>query len=296
MNKRHIIYTSLFLLLFPLFTAAQNEPVLSKKERRKQRPQYLQMGLGLNRGSMRDFATSPITYRGTLVNVSFGGMKLDEEREVRFYTRFNTGNYKYNRAEGYDIRTIANQKMTSFNYTRLYKINRFSDKKWNVKLGGALDVIADIRENNSLRNAGYGVEVFNTLFLSGKVTRSFIRKEATTTKIWFIKIKQRPRVILLSYQLNVPVINATIRNGYSYIYDIPPGGLFNFTKGYQFKVFSGMRFSSELAYTNMMHNGNAWRLSYIWDAFRTTGQYNRLEIANHIVEFSFLFHLNKNRS
>lgn len=269
------------------------ETTLSKKQVRKERPQYLQVGLGLNRGSLRDYATSPITYKGVLFNYSIGYLKMDTAREVKFTARFNNGRYKYKRTTGIQSDSRASMYVLYLNYYRLYRINKLSSSNWYVQVGGMFDANLDFRINDGLMNAGYGYESFNTFFLSGKVTRRWERTETVHKKFLFIKYKLNPRVALFSYQLNLPVMHNSLRNGFAYIGNegLNTSPVF---KEYEYKPFGGIRFCSELAYTRQMQNGNMWRISYLWDAYTSGRGYNRFELANHIAEFSLLFHLNKN--
>lgn len=277
-------------LLAPVAATAQE---YSNKQLRKQRPDYLQVGVGLNRGSVRDFATSPITYKGVLANYSIARLRMDTARETKTTIRFNHGTYRYKKTEGVDVKSKTSVYILDLSYQKLYQLQKLSGKKWNVKLGGMADVNMDVRVNDDLMNAGVGYEVFNTFFLSGKATRIFRYEEATRKKFLFIKYKRRPHMSFLSYQLNLPVMNNTIRNGFAYIGNesLDTSPLF---KGYEARAFSGIRVSSELAYTRQMQNGNMWRFSYFWDAYAVGEKFNRLEMANHIVELSLLFHLDKN--
>lgn len=288
---RQLLQT-LAVLLLPVTLMAQ-ETTLSKKQIRKERPKYLQVGLGLNRGSLRDFATSPITYKGVLFNYSIGYQKMDTAREVKFTTRFNSGSYSYKRKEGVDVKSRASMYVLYLNYYRLYRLNKLSNSNWHIQAGGMFDANVDFRVNDDLMNAGFGYEFFNTFFLSGKVTRRWERTETVHKKFLFIKYKRNPRVALLSYQLNLPVMHNSLRNGFAYIGNegLNTSPVF---KEYEYKPFGGIRFCSELAYTRQMQNGNMWRISYLWDAYTSGKDHNRFELSNHIAEVSLLFHLNKN--
>lgn len=289
--KIQLLFAVLSYLLLP-YTGHGQE--LTRKQMRKQRPKYIQVGVGINRGTLRDFATSPITYKGMLANVSLGSLKMDTLRETRFITRFNSGVYDYKRTDGITVKSKAAQYILFLKYYKLYRIGALSNRKWNVKAGGMADINTDLRINPDFMNAAYGYEVFGTLSLSGKVTRRFERKEAVTRKFWFIKHTFKPMVVFLSYRLNVPVINNTIRNGFAYL---PNEGINTLPifKEYRVRTFYGVHFSSELAFTKQMQNGNMWRISYFWDAYAAGKQYDRIEVAHHILEFSLLFHLNKNK-
>lgn len=285
--------TCLVLLTLVCLQAHAQEELPTRKDTRQQRPKYLQVGLGVNIGNMRDLATSPITYSGVLANYSMGYMKMDTARETKFTLRFNHGAYSYSRTEGVNISSRSSQYILFLNYYKLYELKKLSTSNWNFKLGGMADVTADVRINEDLLNAGIGYEVFNTFSLSGKVTRRFERKEAIAKKFWFIKYTLKPRVLLISYRLNVPVMNNVVRNGFAYVANegINTTPLF---KEYEAKAFTGFRISSELAYTYQLQNGNMFRFSYYWDAYAAGKEFNRFEAANHIIECSLLFHLNKN--
>lgn len=283
---------ALAVLLLPLATIAQ-ETTLGKKQIRKQRPKYIQAGLGLNRSSLRDFATSPITYKGILFNYSLGHLKMDSAREVKFTARFNNGVYKYKRTDGIDVQSRSFMYVLYLNYYRLYQLNSLSNDKWYMKIGGMADVNLDVRLNDDLMNAALGYEGFSTFFLSGKLTRRFERKKTVHKKFLFIKYKRNPRVALLAYQLNIPVAHNSLRNGFAYISNEGLNTIPVF-KEYELKAFNGLRFCSELSYTRQMQNGNMWRVSYLWDAYASGKGNNRFELSNHIAEFSLLFHLNKN--
>lgn len=279
------------MILHLLAQAQDREQVLFRNIANK----YLDINVGIQRLSVRDFATSPLIYKGTLISVGLGHLSTTSDREVEYGTKFGLGDVYYKREKGINVNTAATVYTLDAYYSRLYRINSISNNKWNFKIGGLADAMMDVRLNGSFQNAGYGYEVINTLFLSGKVTYRYERENTDTVKSLFIKRVLRPRRVDLSYRLNVPVMNNALRNGFAYIGNesINTTPLF---KGYEYLWFSGLRFSSELAYTNYIHNGNRWRMSYIWHALKTDDAFNRFEMAGHTFEFSLFFHLNKNRS
>lgn len=259
---------------------------------RKLRPDYVQVGFGLNKGSIRDFATSPVTYKGLQISYSLARLRMDTVKEVKTTLRFINGTYRFRNTAGTEVKSRATLYALYANYYRMYRLNGLSNSKWNFKLGGMADVNMDVRTNNDLMNAGVGYEVFNTFFLSGKVTHQYRQAEETKKKFLFIRYKARPHVSLWSYQINLPVMNNSIRNGFAYIGN-ESLDTFPLFKDYKVRAFSGTRFCSELAYTRQMQNGNLWRVSYLWDAYAAGKSFNRFEMANHIVEFSLLFHMDK---
>lgn len=256
---------------------------------------YLDINMGVTNLSVRDFATSPLTYSGTLFNAGIGHLSFTRQREVEYGAKFGVGRGYYRNTEGVNVNNAASVYVLNAFYSRLYRINSISNSKWNFKVGGMADAMMDVRLNGAFQNAGYGYEMINTLFLSGKVTYMYERKSYDTTKVLFIKRVLRPRKVDVSYQLNVPFMNNALRNGYAYIGNesINTTPLF---KEYDYLWFSGLRFTSELGYTNYMHNGNMWRASYLWHVLKTDDEFNRFEMAGHAFEFSLFFHLNKKPS
>lgn len=251
---------------------------------------YIQVGVGVNRAGMRDFATSPLTYKGLLMNYSLTYVKSTEKRDVQLSARFNHGALRYKREEFFPVKNKAAMYVLFLEYSRLYTIRRWNDDRWNFKAGGTFNTMFDVRVNEDLMNAGVGYEMFNTIFLSARATRTFVRTEHKEKQFLFIKYKRKPRVQQLSYRLNVPVMNNNLRNGFAYIGNegLNTTPLF---KEYQYKQFNGVRFSSELAYTVNTYNGNKWRVSYLWDAYAAGKDFQRFEMANHILEFSLLYRI-----
>jgi hypothetical protein len=276
------------LLLYAAATYAQSVVIQGVDE--KTSAKFVQIGLGANRGSMRDFATSPLTYKGLLANYSLGYIKMTPKREVKLSGRFNHGAYRSKRDEFFPVNSKSSQYMMFIDYARLYTINRWSDKKWAFKAGGTFNTMFDVRVNESLMNAGVGYEMFNTFFLSAKAIRTFQRYADKEKKFLFIKYKRKPRTQQLSYQLNVPVMNNTLRNGFAYIGNEGLNTIPLF-KEYEYKAFSGFRLSSELSYTVVTHSSNMWRISYLWDAYAVGKEHRRFEAANHILEFSLLYRI-----
>ncbi|MFZ4680760.1 MAG: hypothetical protein ACOYLP_11385, partial [Flavobacterium sp.] len=81
MSKKRIftIYLAAFLLIGIIpSTLAQNnsekrkpdELLISNKKKRKLRPAYINIGMGVNSSYFRGFATSPLFYNGNVLQVS----------------------------------------------------------------------------------------------------------------------------------------------------------------------------------------------------------------------------------
>ena len=286
MNR--IKFTIIALLFIPLSGFAQDEEPLTKKEKRQNRTTYRGItyaGLGI--GSFRDFATSPLTYTG--VSIAFGGFKInvDERRETRWGTPFLVGFFGSSFNDHSSSSTVI-----SFSpyYSELYELKSLSSDKLNVKVGGMLQATMNIRTNPDLQNNDLGLEVIPTLFGSIKGTLDVSRNVDKDKKFLFFRYKLQKRKKSLAFRLNTGLVNASYRNGYSYLgqsllLDDPQ--IFD---DYQLKVFSGFRMSSSLDYTLYSRKTtNAVQISYVWDALKTGGDLDKFEMAQHGLRLTLLF-------
>jgi hypothetical protein len=263
---------------------AQNE-----QNDKESRPKYLELGLNFGHSYFRDLATSPIFYTGALNGANFHYHRFDTLRETRF------GFSALNGTHGF---TIGNEVSTSsfttlqFDYGRLYPFERISNANYKFKFGGLLIANINFRTDPALQNAGFGYEVVYNLMASAKVSRDVSRHSAKSGKIlWLIPYNWQPRKRLLSYQLNLGVVNNNVRNGYAYVSQKGIINEFPLFADYEHNVFSGFRMNAALRYTIYLNNGNALRFSYIWDAYTTGGEVDQFEIANHLIGTALLFDL-----
>jgi hypothetical protein len=286
MNSINI--TIIALLFTPILSFTQDEEPLSKKEQRKNRTTYRGISSGgLGVGSFRDFATSPLTYNG--ISFLAGGFKInvDSHRETEWGTPFSVGFF------GVDFNGHSSSS-TIFSlspyYSELYRLNSWSSKKFNVKVGGMLQATLNVRTNPDLLNNSVGLEVIPTLLGSIKGTWDISRKVDKNKKFLFIKYSLLKRKKSLAFRLNTGLVNASYRNGYAY-----SGQSFILNKpeifdDYRFNVFSGFRASSSLDYTLCSRKTtNAVQISYVWDALKTGGDFDTFEMAQHGLRLTLLF-------
>lgn len=270
-------YILLLLLIFssPALIFGQ-EFIPTKKQERKLRPKYIEIGIGLDYSYFCDFATSPLIYKGMNLQYSLGYLSQSKEKESFFNIYYSSGTY--NNIEN-EITLTSHTMKGGLTYHKLTRIKKISGNKWNFKIGGMINLTGNLRNNPSLGNAVSGLEFVNTIFTSLKAERYFERKET------------KPRRYCISYQLNLPLMNNTFRNGYAYV----PNAIGNdptLFKDYKVKYFSGCRLNSKLEFYSYLHNNNAIKISYIWDAYKTGGHFDKFQMANHFVQLSLLFKLN----
>ena len=284
--KYKIRLVLVLLSIVMLSTAQEQDSTLTNRELRKKRPHYIEFGIGMGVSKFRDLATSPLIYYALTGNSAIGYLKQDRKRESKIKLRISTGSYAPN-IEG--IVTRSSAIVSGFSITKLYALNKFSNEKWNFKVGGLADISVITRINSSLQNNALGVDMFVNLMASGKVTRDVSRKNAKQKKFLWIKYNLQPRKRDLSFKLDVGVINSYYRNPYAYLGQSSVVNKTVFFDEYQYHIFSGLRFSTEFIYTIYLKNKNALQLSYIWDGYRTESDIDSFGMINNIFKFSFLF-------
>lgn len=286
MNTIKILIIALFLI--PLSGFSQDGDGMTNKEKRQNRTAYRGLSYGgLGIGSLRDFATSPLTYTG--ISIIAGGFKItgDEERETRWGTPLSVGFFGTNFNDHSSLSTVIT---ISPYYSELYRLKALSSDKLNVKAGGMLQATVVGRINPDLQNNSLGLEIIPTLFGSIKGTLDVSRTADTDKKFLFLRFKREKREKALGLRVNIGLVNASYRNGFvysgqSFLLDEPQ--VFD---DYQFKVFQGFRMSSSLDYTlHSRKTTNAVQISYVWDALTTGGDSTTFELAQHGLRFTLLF-------
>jgi len=279
----------LLLGVLPQNANAQSDSTLSKKEIRKNRSTFIQISAGLNSVRFRDFATSPLIYKGTIGHFDVARVRVDRNRTISLGGSYSFGSPSLSTNEH---SASSSFKTFSMHYTRLYGIDLLEGEKWTTKVGGTAVFTGNFRINSSFQNNALGLELFPTLFGAFQVERDISRTEAKEKKIWFVKYSLKPRVRSLSYRLNLGLINSHYRNGYVYADQSAVLNKPNIFGGYSFDLFSGFRMGSDLQYTHHLENNNRIQLSYHWDVLFTGGDFDRFEMAQHIVKFSLYFKTN----
>ncbi len=285
------------LILLPIFfisgtihkLKAQSEDNLTRKEKRKLRAKYINVGVGTGGAVFRDFATSPLFYRGSLSTFSLSYLSADKYKETEAGAAFSPGFFL---ASSNDNLTTSLLFKFNFFYSQLHRLKVLSNDKFNTKVGFMVDNFSNVRINRQLMNNALGLEFFMNAFGSVKVTKDISRKEIKHKKFLFIKYRLKPKKRKLSFRLNVGILNNALRNGYVYIDQSALLNKFDPLAAHELKTLSGIRLRTELNFTRFLKNKNGIRLSYVWDACKTTDFTDNFEMAYHIVKFSFLFNLN----
>ncbi len=273
---------------FPIVLRAQTVADTEKKEEPLPRDTYIRVATGLGSSQYRDFATSPLVYKGGIAMIGVAWLRKNEKSEIEVGLQGAGGGYETSVG---DNSTASNAGIFSIYYSQLHRVPRFSNEQWNTKVGGLADLNGDFRINLNLGNNAFGFELFPTIFASGQTTFTWTTA-AKRKKVLGITTVQKARKRQLSYRLNIGILNSSFRNGFVYA---DQEGLLNSDDifvDHQFKVFSSFRASSALSYTIHRPNKNALQFSYLWDAYKTGGSLDKFEMAHHTLRFSLLFNLN----
>lgn len=267
-------------LLVSVFVYGQNNYESTKKYDGK----FIHIGAGFDVVKFKDLGTSPLFYSGFLKYMETGFIKFDsgKERELKF--SFATGNA---------INTINKTTYTSnvmignLSYSKIYPV--WHNERFMCKVGGEFKNTFQYRNNPSFQNNAVGVEFFSTLSASGKISWNISNKETKRFKILFIPFTFQPRKRELSFNMKLALMNNTYRNGYAYTGDSSVVNDPSIFDGYKFKMFNGYRIGTELNYTVFLKNGNAIKLGYELDAYKTGGNLDKFEIANFKLKIALLF-------
>lgn len=289
--KHTIIILLSALLLVTKSAMSQDENIaLSFRNPDNIRPTYIDFSFGASYIDFRDFATSPLFYRGLSSNFGVYRFVLDQNRESR--QGFMLG-YGETSTSGDIQTTSASVGFLNINHTELYKIQMGLPEKWNTKIGGKINLTGNLRQNKSFRNNSIGMEGIGTIFASFKIGRDVSRIKKKTLDIKLFKLHFLPRKRQLYWQVNLALVNMTFRNGFAYMEHSSIQNDYNYFDSHEFQIFQGYRLNTSLDYFIYLKNNNAFRISYIWDAYHTGKDYEKLEMAKHHIMLSFLFGLNE---
>lgn len=273
---KKIFVVLLFLHITPYIFAQNVEGIQGRINSKTVRPAYLEIAIGMQFSTFRDFATSPLFYEGRPIYVSLSHIDIDAKRESGFRFSYAFGKFD-NQIESNS--SINKVNTLAINYTELFEIPRLSNSRFNFKIGGQVNAIANIRDNESFGNNSDGFEIITNLFGSVKGTLDMNRNQS----------KQKTN---LAFGLHIGLVNTSYRNGFIYTRQSPLLNQDNINDGYVFRFFSGYRINSSLDYSFWLKNGNAIQLSYWWNIYKTGGA-NAFEMATHLLKLSLLFNLKK---
>lgn len=285
----HKLIASLLLLIISTAALAQNEddPKSRRKALRKARPTYFVIGSQFSHIKMRDTGTSPRFYQGPSAALA---TSIHSEDSLKLSYFYNTTGASLLDDNG-EIETLSWTGVSvSFGFGDMWKLKGTRARKIKIGVGYNVQSFFQFRTNLRLSNAGFGLDNMISVGPSVGLFFPFERKAGWNKKIGFVNIKARPRKYALSMRLNIPALTISSRPEYAYLTDVINPDI-NSLDTYSFQL-GGYLLSSETAFTYYLHNGNALRLHYRWQAMQTSDTF-KLNIAEHAFGINFMIRLNK---
>jgi hypothetical protein len=260
---------------------------------------YFVTSYGSGNAGFRDFATSPLFYRGSMMSLQMAWHKkrLQSMREWSLETSFSATSAQLPEEQTYEPISSAVFSSSSLSYTYMQHLPKLDKGKFTFAAGGIWLNTFNFRMNQSLGNNAVGLEFFSNIMAAGSV--HYDASHAKSGRRYYLKnlyYTRHPRNQRLSFQFNAGLLNWNYRPGYAYK-ELPEldGSKTNpfalVLSGFDWKL-NGYRFGSEFSFTRFKQNGNAVKWSYSWDILHAPGRFDSFQMAMHRIRFSLLFNRN----
>lgn len=292
------IFFSVLVLLFILlpqlniFSQTQNQvhPLNQK---------YLLLSVGWANTTFRDFATSPLFYRGEGFSLSYEKQTIKQKSEINWGFSSLISSTQASIAKSNYIQSNTYSAFISIDgFFKYYRnIPAISTEKIDIKAGGTVLATQNLRINQSLLNSALGVETFLNGMLSVKADIDISQKEEKTTQLWFLKIKQKPSKQKLSFQTDIGLLNFNHRPSYNYLYfdkieDFDSNNIFSLLKTYTWSL-NGYRIGTKIEFSKFASTGNGYKIAYIWDIANAPGKHQSFQMAAHRIQYTLIINKNK---
>lgn len=245
------------------------------------------IGAGINYMMFRDLSSSPLYYSGTMSKFQLGFYTQSPKMQQIISVSYSSGSLSNNN----DVYRIKADVTTfSLSYQYLKQVRAFSSNRLNTKIGGMFNILGNYRNNDGLNNFAIAYELMPSLMLSAKTELDVSRTESK--RIFFNTLLMRPRKKMLSYQLNVGLVNGNFRGDIPYLLNSSVSNNLDFIEALRFKGFSKVRLGSTFNYTVYLNPSNAICISYDWNVLQTSNDELRFEQASHLIGLRLLFGIN----
>jgi|AntRauTorckE5430_2_1112549.scaffolds.fasta_scaffold09530_1 hypothetical protein len=259
---------------------------------------YRQLTTGINRAILRDFATSPLFYQGWGLYLQNAWVKRSDAKDRSFEIGIGLNQMTAKIPESSFIQPSASSLFGTLHlrYLQLWKLKSISNEKNNIKIGGAIQISQNVRQNASLQNNALGVENISNLMATGQITRNISRKESRQLNLWLFKPTLKPVKRDLRFQFNAGLLNFNYRPGYAFAYDNEINGAetnniqYLLNDSYRWSL-NGWRLNTELEFITYLKNGNARSFSYVWDAAHAPGDIEAFQMFSHSLRYTLYFNL-----
>lgn len=281
-TRRKRLYLGLTVLISCLIWSQTVQARLPKEH-------YLQIGLHNNRSSMRDWATSPLWYKGSPLSIGLAYETVNAKKDIETGLVYRFGNYKAKDAEPV---TSSNVKSLNAYHSRMYGITHLAKNKLSLELGGMAQVFGNFRMNVALQNNAVGLEAITSVLGSVRLGYHWERTQEERKKLGFLKLNMHPAQRSIRLRANVGLLNFPLRNGYIYTSHSGVINTFNPFTGYTLSA-GGTNLSTALEYTIQRPGRNGYRFSYVWEAYQTAKKFDHLDMVTNSFRFTLLFNTNR---
>ncbi|MEM8939572.1 MAG: hypothetical protein AAGC64_09530 [Bacteroidota bacterium] len=238
---------------------------------------YLTLGIGGMYVQLSDEHMSPLNYYGGALNLRVGALKR-KNQSLRNFTISTAYTHLSPKQDNREIDPQSVYFRLDLAYAQQHYVRSFFNNSTRWYLGGKIRSHANIRMNPQLDGAFVTFIFANGLFLSNVLERE-------------LRISGRP--FTLNWQVDLPIINHTIRPDYLNIYDfVNPENNWveeRVEDGQWRSIATYSNITSTISLLYPISTTNAFRFSYEWDFYRI---HSKLKATNatHTYLFSFLFH------
>jgi len=263
---------------------------------------YTKLSASITHPVYRDFATSPLFFRGIGLNLTAGWLNQSDLRERIFQieTVAAAMSPKTPKSDLIKARGLSFFGQLNAFYQELWKLEKFSSSRNNIKIGGALLITQNARINRGLQNNALGLESIYNLMASAQIKRDISRRKKKKINLFLFKPILKPVKRDLRFLLNIGVLNVNYRPGYAYSYDSELVGTETGPVKWEFDNYkwslNGWRIQTQLEYIKYLNNGNARSWSYIWRAAHIPGRHEAFQMASHQIQFTLFFNSKKSKS
>jgi len=289
--KKGILLLLLFCLSLCVFAEGNSDTSAQSKANH-----YLNISSGLIYVHYKDYVVSPLTYN----SVGFFPF-FEAELEGRKINRSGfTSLLINNRLLNTDVASLNHTGAEEYLQLKLansncYQLTNFFQNKVRYRLGYSANFEYNHQINLRLENAAYTFAIW----VNGGVANRFEFPFAIPTekKIGFIRFRQPRQNLLLSWQVNLPLITLITRPNLSGIRHFANGEFINpllDEMADHLKVVSLNQFieiQSQLELQLPLGNNNRLKLAYLWEGFRYNREFEKVQSTNGGFLIGLMFRL-----
>lgn len=247
----------------------------------------------------RDYATSPLFYRGPGVGVSNAWLKRAEHRErlLELDLRFGMPSAKIPESSFIQPKSSVSFPQFNLRYSRLYRVKAFKNEKNKLKIGGTFLSTLNMRLNPGLQNNATGFESLVNMMFTAQLSRDISRTQLKELNFWIWKPKLKPVKRELRFRFDAGLLNWNYRPGYAYtsmedINGVETNPLRWLLSRYSWTL-NGTRFQTVVELAKYLPNGNARSWSYVWEMATAPGNIETLQMAFHQLRYTWYFKSDK---